>query len=165
MRTASRSWRISLTPSDKRAAAGSPRTRCSTRGRSRKSWRSSRRSEGEPQMPTSAPIPPSEERRLAALYEYELLDTPSEDLFDAFTQLAAQLCDAPISLISLVDRDRQWFKSSLGLDLREMPRDLAFCAHAIVEDGIFEIDDTTADHRFSQNPLVTGAEGIRFYAR
>jgi len=115
-------------------------------------------------MSIPTPAPPSEERRLAALYEYELLDTPSEALFDAFTQLAALLCDAPISLISLVDRDRQWFKSSLGLDMREMPRDLSFCAHAIVDDGIFEIDDTTADRRFADNPLVTGAEGIRFYA-
>ena len=115
-------------------------------------------------MSIPTPDPPSEERRLAALYEYELLDTPSEALFDAFTSLAALLCDAPISLISLVDRDRQWFKSALGLDLREMPRDLAFCAHAIVDDGIFEIDDTSTDRRFSDNPLVTGAEGIRFYA-
>ena len=115
-------------------------------------------------MSIPTPEPPSEERRLAALYEYELLDTPNEALFDAFTRLAAQLCDAPISLISLVDRDRQWFKSALGLDLDEMPRELAFCAHAIVDDGIFEIDDTTTDDRFACNPLVTGPEGIRFYA-
>lgn len=115
-------------------------------------------------MPISAPIPPSEERRLAALYEYELLDTPSEGLFDAFTRLAAHVCDVPISLISLVDRDRQWFKSVLGLDLRETPRDVAFCAHAIAGDGIFEVDDLTADARFADNPLVTGEPGIRFYA-
>jgi PAS domain S-box-containing protein len=115
-------------------------------------------------MPTPAPVPPSEERRLAALYEYELLDTPSEDLFDALTELAAQLCDVPISLITLVDRDRQWFKSSVGLELRETPRDIAFCAHAILEEGVFEVGDASADARFADNPLVTGELGIRFYA-
>ncbi|GAC1659575.1 MAG: hypothetical protein NVS4B13_04760 [Candidatus Elarobacter sp.] len=115
-------------------------------------------------MPKPAPIPPAEERRLAALYEYELLDTPGEDQFDAFTRLAAQLCDTPISLISLIDRDRQWFKSSVGLELGETPRDIAFCAHAILDEGIFEVDDLTADKRFAQNPLVTGEPGIRFYA-
>ncbi len=115
-------------------------------------------------MSTPAPIPPSEERRLAALYEYELLDTPSEDLFDAFTQLAAQLCDTPISLITLVDRNRQWFKSNLGLEIRETLRDVAFCAHTILGEGIFEVGDARADPRFADNPLVTGEPGIRFYA-
>jgi len=115
-------------------------------------------------MPIPAPVPRSEERRLAALYEYELLDTPSEALFDAFTRLAAQLCDTPISLISLVDAERQWYKSALGLDLREMPRDLSFCAHALATDGVFEIEDAAADARFVGNPLVAGPEAIRFYA-
>ncbi|HTD38096.1 MAG TPA: ATP-binding protein [Candidatus Limnocylindrales bacterium] len=115
-------------------------------------------------MAQPAPVPPSEERRLAALYEYELLDTPFEDLFDAFTRLAAQLCDAPISLITLVDRDRQWFKSSLGLDVRETAREIAFCAHTILGEGIFEVNDAAHDARFADNPLVTGDPGIRFYA-
>ncbi len=115
-------------------------------------------------MPIPAPTPPSEERRLAALYEYELLDTPSEDLFDSFTRLAARLCDTPISLITLVDRDRQWFKSSVGLDVRETPREVAFCAHTILGDGPFEVRDASADPRFADNPLVTGDPEIRFYA-
>ncbi|HEX3551078.1 MAG TPA: ATP-binding protein, partial [Candidatus Elarobacter sp.] len=115
-------------------------------------------------MASPAPIPPSEEQRLAALFEYDLLDTPREELFDAFTRLAARLCDAPISLITLIDRDRQWFKSSVGLDLRETPRDVAFCAHAILDEGVFEVPDAAHDPRFADNPLVTGEEHVRFYA-
>jgi PAS domain S-box-containing protein len=115
-------------------------------------------------MAIPAPVPPSEERRLAALYEYELLDTPFEELFDAFTRLAAQLCQTPISLITLVDRDRQWFKSAQGLDLRETPREIAFCAHTILGEGIFEVGDAAHDARFADNPLVTEEPGIRFYA-
>ena len=115
-------------------------------------------------MPISAPIPPSEERRLAALYEYELLDTPSEDGFDAFTRLAAQLCGTPIALISLVDRDRQWFISAFGLARRELPREGGFCSTAILQDGVFEVNDAAADPRFAANPLVSGADAIRFYA-
>jgi PAS domain S-box-containing protein len=115
-------------------------------------------------MAVPAPIPPSEEQRLAALYEYDLLDTPSEELFDAFTRLAAQICDTPISLITLVDRNRQWFKSTVGLELRETLRDVAFCAHTILGDGIHEVHDATADPRFADNPLVTGEPRIRFYA-
>ena len=112
----------------------------------------------------AAPHSPEEDRRLAALYQYELLDTPSEDLFDAFTTLAATICDAPISLISLIDSDRQWFKSRFGLAARETPRDVAFCAHAILEEGIFEINDAQEDQRFFDNPLVTGEPLVRFYA-
>src|ERR1700737_3167981 len=115
-------------------------------------------------MSNAAPIPPSEERRLAALYEYELLDKPSEDLFDSFTRRAARLCDTPISLITLVDRDRQWFKSSVGLDVRETAREIAFCAHTILGEDMFEVGDAGADPRFADNPLVTGEPGIRFYA-
>jgi len=110
------------------------------------------------------PVPANEEARLAALHQYQLLDTPSEELFDAFTRLAAQVCGTPISLISLIDRDRQWFKSALGIDIAETPRDVAFCAHAIVQDGILEIEDTREDERFVHNPLVEGEPGIRFYA-
>src|ERR1700738_5421830 len=115
-------------------------------------------------MSNAAPIPPSEQRRLAALYESELLDTPSEDLFDSFTRLAARLCDTPISLITLVDRDRQWFKSSVGLDVRETAREIAFCAHTILGEDMFEVGDAGADPRFADNPVVTGEPGIRFYA-
>jgi PAS domain S-box-containing protein len=107
---------------------------------------------------------PSEELRLAALYEYELLDTPGEDLFDAFTRLAAQLCEAPIALMSLIDRDRQWFKSVVGLDLRELPRETAFCVETIEQAGVFEVLDASADPRFAANPLVAGAARVRFYA-
>src|ERR1700736_5199298 len=103
----------------------------------------------------------SEERRLAALYEYELLDTPSEDLFDAFARLAAQRCDAPIALISLIDRERQWFKSAVGLDLRELPRESAFCAETIEQAGVFEVPDASADPGFTRNPLVAGAARVR----
>ncbi|MEO7039594.1 MAG: GAF domain-containing protein, partial [Candidatus Elarobacter sp.] len=103
-------------------------------------------------MANPAPVPATEERRLAALYEYELVDTPPEDLFDAFTQLAAQLCDAPVSLITLVDRDRLWFKSHRGIAQQEAPRDeTAFSTQAIRQDGILEIPDATADARFSAN--------------
>src|SRR5260370_3581653 len=115
-------------------------------------------------MSTPAPPPPAEERRLSALYEYELLDTPPEDLFDAFTDLAAKLCDVPIALIALIDRDRQWFKSAHGIELRETPRESAFCAHAILDEGIMEVDDAAADPRFAEDPLVAGEPGIGFYA-
>jgi len=115
-------------------------------------------------MSIPAPLPPAEERRLSALYEYELLDTPPEDLFDALTDLAAKLCDVPISLITLIDRDRQWFKSAHGIELRETPRDASFCAHAILDDAIMVVDDAAADPRFAGNPLVRGEPGIRFYA-
>ncbi len=111
-----------------------------------------------------APQPSDEGRRLAALYEYELLDTPAEELFDAFTTLAAQLCDVPISLITLIDSDRLWSKSALGLGPVDTPRDTAFCSHAVLQEGVFEVDDACADDRFSDNPLVTGEPRIRFYA-
>jgi hypothetical protein len=109
-------------------------------------------------------LPHNEESRLAALVQQEILDTPDEAEFDALTRLAAELCDAPIALISLVDRDRQWFKSRTGLDVSETPRDIGFCARAILGEGILEIEDTFADRRFAENPLVTGPPGVRFYA-
>ncbi|WP_181296052.1 PAS domain S-box protein [Pseudomonas sp. Q2-TVG4-2] len=112
-----------------------------------------------------APSPPSRElSRLAALLRYEILDTPDESAFDDFTQLASYICDTPIALISLVDDRRQWFKSRFGLDVSETPREISFCTHTIEGQGIFEVSDAQQDQRFQENPLVTGAPRIRFYA-
>ncbi|MDP1097734.1 GAF domain-containing protein, partial [Klebsiella quasipneumoniae] len=93
-----------------------------------------------------------------------VLDSDAEAEFDALTQAASLVCQAPISLISLVDAHRQWFKSRQGLETPETPRDLAFCAHAILDGDVFEVPDTTRDLRFHDNPLVTQAPDIRFYA-
>ena len=109
-------------------------------------------------------IPADEAARLAALQALRLLDTQSEERFDRLTYLARSLFRVPIALISLVDSDRQWFKSRQGLDACETGRDISFCGHAILGDDIFEITDASQDERFSDNPLVTGAPHIRFYA-
>lgn len=114
--------------------------------------------------PGHPPTPADEPGRLAALLEFELLDTPAEQMFDNITALAAQICGTPIALISLVDAERQWFKSRVGLDASETPRELAFCAHAINGETLFEVDNTLLDPRFCDNPLVTSAPDIRFYA-
>ncbi|MEL7557795.1 PAS domain S-box protein [Stutzerimonas chloritidismutans] len=111
-----------------------------------------------------APSPPRELSRLAALLRYEILDTPDETAFDDFTELAAYICDTPIALISLVDDHRQWFKSRLGLDVSETPRELSFCTYTIEGEGVFEVEDAHRDTRFCDNPLVTGDPHIRFYA-
>jgi len=114
---------------------------------------------------TAAPLPRKEPERLEALAAYEILDTDAEDVFDALTKLAADACDVPIALISLIDSQRQWFKSAQGLPgVTETSRDLAFCAHAILQPGLMEVPDARKDPRFSDNPLVTGDPGIRFYA-
>ncbi|HET7813458.1 MAG TPA: ATP-binding protein [Candidatus Baltobacteraceae bacterium] len=105
-----------------------------------------------------------EERRLAVLREYQLLDTPPEALYDSFTRLAAEIAGTPIALVSLIDRDRQWFKSRVGLEATSTPRDQAFCAHAIAETEPFVVQDAVNDTRFAGNPLVTGDPNIRFYA-
>lgn len=113
---------------------------------------------------TPAEFPPGEGRRVEALRALEVLDTPAEEAFDALVRAAALVCDVPISLISLVDSDRQWFKAKVGIDANETPRELAFCAHAILGDGIFEVPNALQDARFAGNPFVSQDPNIRFYA-
>ena len=114
-------------------------------------------------MPAS-PLPLNEPERLQALCSYGVLDTEPEPAFDDLTALAAELCDAPMSMISLVDTDRQWFKSRVGLDVTQTPRDQAFCAYALHSDEPLVVEDATRDPRFADNPMVTGAMHLRFYA-
>ena len=112
-----------------------------------------------------APPPANESERLERLRALAVLDTAPEPLFDTLSRLAASICGTPIALLSLVDASRQWFKANVGLPgVSETPRDLAFCAHAILGSEVFEVADACADPRFAQNPLVTGEPGIRFYA-
>ena len=112
----------------------------------------------------TAPIQENEAARLAELEQYNILDTGAEEAFDGLTRLAAQICDTPIALVSLIDAHRQWFKAKVGIDAPETPRDIAFCAHAIHQSDILIVPDTMHDPRFADNPLVTKDPNIRFYA-
>ena len=113
----------------------------------------------------AARLPANESRNLAALERYRILDTLPEAAYDDITLLASRICGTPIAAISLVDAERQWFKSKLGLDVSETSRDVAFCSHPILKpEEILEVRDATDDPRFADNPLVLGEPGIRFYA-
>ena len=115
--------------------------------------------------PAPAPLPPNEETRIAKLMGYEILDTSNDPMLDRLTEIAAMVCETPIALISLVDKERQWFKSAYGLPVKETPRDVSVCAHAILDpEKPFIVGDLSKDPRFATNPLVTGEPYIRFYA-
>lgn len=111
-----------------------------------------------------AHLPPDEVARLLALAELNLLDTPADPVLDGLVRCAASMIGCPIALVSLVDRDRQWFKAGIGLNMTQTPREPAFCAHAILGDGLFEVPDAASDPRFADNPLVVGEPHVRFYA-
>ncbi|TNF53602.1 MAG: GAF domain-containing protein [Burkholderiales bacterium] len=111
-----------------------------------------------------APIPEYDSQRLKALRKLLILDTPAEERFDRITQFAMREFDMPMALVSLVDRDRQWFKSNFGIDAAETPRDISFCGHAILERNLLVVPDALKDERFHDNPLVVNKPWIRFYA-
>ena len=111
----------------------------------------------------SAPLTPGESRRLDVLESLGVLDTPADPVLDGIVRAAAELTGCPVSLVSLVDDERQWFKANVGLEgVQETPRELAFCAHAILDSEVFEVSDASADARFADNALVTGKPDIRF---
>jgi two-component sensor histidine kinase len=112
----------------------------------------------------SMPIAAAEEARLAELAAYDVLDTPPEQEFDEIVAMAAEICGVPVALISLVEKERQWFKARVGLDASETPRDVSFCQFAILEADMLVVPDALEDERFASNPLVVGEPHIRFYA-
>ena len=118
----------------------------------------------EPLRWQPAPLPENEGRRLDALHALNLLDTPPEERFDRYTRIAAQLFDVPIALVSLIDTDRQWYKSRHGIELTETPRDTAFCAHTILDNAVLQVPDALQDARFADSPYVAGEPRVRFYA-
>ncbi len=109
-------------------------------------------------------IPHNENDRLATLYSLNILDTPHDDRFDRYTRISARIFDMPIAVISLVDKSRQWFKSTEGFDGKESSRSISFCGHAILGDEVFEVRNALRDPRFRDNPLVVNRPNIRFYA-
>jgi diguanylate cyclase (GGDEF)-like protein len=109
-------------------------------------------------------VPDNEESRLKSLRSLNILDSSAEERFDRITRMAKRIFNVPIVLVSLVDQNRQWFKSCIGLDVQETSRDISFCGHAILKDEVLVIHDASKDARFSDNPLVTQAPYIRFYA-
>lgn len=109
-------------------------------------------------------IPPDEDKRLETLRALRILDSEPEERFDRLTRMAKRMFGVPISLVSIVDSNRQWFKSAQGLEVSETPRNISFCGHAILGDGLFMVPDTHQDERFADNPLVLGDPNIRFYA-
>jgi PAS domain S-box-containing protein len=111
-----------------------------------------------------APLPLDEPRRLAVLLNLNMLDTPPEERFDRITRMAARLFHVPIALVSLIDQERQWFKSRVGLDIGESPRRTSFCTHAMLQEGVMVVEDACADARFADNPMVTQEPHVRFYA-
>ncbi|MFY7962627.1 MAG: GAF domain-containing sensor histidine kinase [Elsteraceae bacterium] len=111
-----------------------------------------------------APLPANETERLQALKRYDILDSDAEGIFDEITAVAADFFDAPVSLISLLDEDRQWFKSHHGTAIAQTPRDMAICGHAILDEDVLVVGDATKDARTADNPLVTADPSIRFYA-
>ena len=115
-------------------------------------------------MSASPPMHPEEERRLDALHALGILDTDPDPAFDAITKKVTKQLDVPISTVSIIDKDREWYKSCQGLDVWEGPRDASFCGWALVAKSIFIVEDTLKDDRFKDNPYVTGAPHIRFYA-
>lgn len=110
------------------------------------------------------PIPSNETARLAKVNHYNILDTAAEQEFDVLSKLVAEICDAPICLINLIDEKRQWFKSKVGLDIQETPREISFCQHCILDNQLMEVPDATKDVRFEQNPLVVDGPKLQFYA-
>lgn len=117
-----------------------------------------------PSLTPGYPTRSDEAQRLAALSATRLMDSPEEEVFDRLTWLASHVTECPMALLTLLSSRRQWFKSRIGVERRETPREVAFCSHTIMQDGAFVVEDAGADPRFAANPLVTGAPHIRFYA-
>lgn len=111
-----------------------------------------------------APIPHDEEKRLESVRNLNILDTKEEERFDIITENAVKELKVPISTITIMDKDREWFKSCQGLDVRESPREISFCGHALVSESVMIVEDTLEDERFKDNPMVVNAPHIRFYA-